>query len=115
MSLKIRIQKQICIHWPRIGTDEYGRAAGWGTPVEKACRWDGVSEKFVNAQGEEQLSRATVLVDDVAVGDVLMLGMLEDSGLDLDDPLENEGAWVIQRYDSTPNFRNTETFCQAYL
>ena len=66
-------------------------------------------------QGEEKVSKAIVYVDNVNPGDVLYLGTLSDSGLDLDDPLKNATAWRVERLDSIPNLRNTETFNKAYL
>lgn len=114
MSIISRMKKQTCVHWHRTGTDSYGRAT-WDDPVERACRWEDRNEKYTNAQGEERLSRALVYVDDVSEGDVLLLGSLTDSGLNLTDPLRNGGAWKIERYDSCPNFKNTETLYTAYL
>lgn len=108
------MMKQICIHWVRSGTDGYGRAE-WADPVEKSCRWTGQNEKYIDARGEERLSNATVFVDGVAIGDALMLGTLDDSGINLTDPLRNSGAWEIKRYDSTPNFSATITYNKAYL
>lgn len=114
MSLKTRIQKQKCCHWPRMGTDDYGRPT-WCAAVERNCRWSGKNEKFTTAQDEELVSRAVVIVDGVTVGDVLLLGTLADSGLDLSNPLENDGAWEVKAYASTPDFRNKVTYYKAYL
>ncbi len=113
MSFKDRIKRQTCIHWPRTGTDGYGRPT-FGTPSELDCRWSGKNEKFTSATGEELVSRAQVFVDGVAVGDVLMLGSL-DGSVDQSNPLENEGAWEVKSYTSAPNLRNTVTYYKAYL
>ncbi len=114
MSLITRMKKQTCVHWPRIGTDNRGRAV-WGTPTERSCRWEDVNEKYTALNGEDLTSRAMVYVDGVKVGDVLMLGTLDASGLNPTDPLRNEKAWEIKRYDSLPNVRNNEVLYTAYL
>lgn len=114
MSLISRMKKQTCVHWSRSGVNDRGRAT-YGTAVERACRWVDSNELFVNAKGEEQVSNAVVYVDGCAVGDVLLLGDLLDSGLNLADPLRNAGAWEIRRYDETPNLRVTEYLRKAFL
>jgi hypothetical protein len=113
MSFKDRRKKQKCCHWARTGTDEYGKPT-FAAPVELDCRWSGRSEKYTTATGEELVSRAVAFVDGVAVGDVLMLGTL-DSGVDENNSLENDGAWEVKAYASTPNLRNTVTYYKAYL
>ena len=114
MSLISRMKKQTCVHWARTGTNAYGRAV-WGEPEELVCRWADKAEKFVNANNEELVSNAIVYVDGVAVGDVLLLGTLDDSGLNLTEPFKNGGAWEVKRNDATPNLKNTETLYKAYL
>lgn len=119
MSLKTRIQKQTCVYWAPAGSvsggedqDQYG-SPQFTDPVELSCRWDDVAQKFTSPGGEELISRAKVLVDGVEVGGVLMLGTLDDV-ID-DDPLRNDGAYQIKRYDSTPDFKNRVTYYMAYL
>ena len=114
MSLISRMKKQTCVHWSRTGVNSRGRAT-YATPVEKECRWLDKAERYINLNDEEKVSHSIVYVDGVKVGDVLLLGTLSDSGLDTDDPLKNDGAWQVDRYDATPNLRNTETLYKAYL
>ena len=71
--------------------------------------------KFTTVQGEEKMSNAIVFVDGVSVGDVLYLGTLVDSGLDLSEPLKNSGAWKVERVDTIPNVKNTVTWYKVYL
>ena len=114
MSLISRMKKQTCVHWARSGTDSRGRTE-YSAAVERSCRWENITEKYLTVQGEEKMSNAIVSVDNVNVGDVLYLGTLDDSGLDQDNPLKNAGAWRVERVDSTPNLKNTETLYEAYL
>lgn len=114
MSLISRMKKMTCVHWSRSGVNDRGRAT-FTTAVERACRWVASNEMFVNAKGEEQVSNAVVYVDGCKVGDVLMLGSTDDSGVNLTDPLRNSGAWEIRKYEQVPNLKATEFLRKAYL
>lgn len=114
MSLIAKMKKQTCVHWARTGTDSRGRPT-WADPVERACRWEDVNEKYTALNGEDLTSRALVYVDGVKVGDVLMLGTLDVSGLNIVDPLRNEKAWEVKRDDSLPTLKATEFLYTAYL
>jgi len=108
------MKRQTLIHWARTGTDSRGRPT-FGEPVERACRFIGSNERFLNLQGEEMVSNAIAYVDGVSAGDVLMLGTLEASGINTTDPLRNGGAWEVKKVDSTPNLGATETLHKAYM
>lgn len=114
MGFKERIKKQTCVHWSKTGVDSRGYST-YATPVEKDCRWTDINLEYKDHQGNNRMSKSIVFVDGVSVGDVLLLGNLVDSGLDLDDPLQNSEAWEITRYDKIPNLKNTVTWYKAYL
>ena len=62
-----------------------------------------------------KLSKAVVYVDrDVEVGGVLMLGT-EDDITDEDNPLRNNGAYEIQRFDKLPDIKVREYLRTCYL
>ena len=114
MSLITRMRKQTAVYWPFDSVDAYGKKL-MGSPVEIKCRWDGSIEEFLDSQGERQLSKAVVFVDrDTPVGGILMLGTLSDITDDTNIK-ENEGAWEIRRFDTTPNLEATEFLKRAYL
>lgn len=120
MSLKTRTQKQTCVYWAPGNTESGGKAFDengvpqYASPVEKICRWDETSEIFVSTNGVEEVSKAIVFVDDIAVGGVLMLGTLDDV-TDEDVPQNNEGAWEIRKRERVPNVRGTIFYEWAYL
>ncbi|GAG43360.1 unnamed protein product, partial [marine sediment metagenome] len=106
MSLITRMLKQTCVYWPLESVesavaddfDNYGQPQV-STPSEISCRWEDVSEEFIDAQGTRQISRAKVYVDqDVDVGGILMLGELADI-TDEENIKENDGAYEIKRFD----------------
>jgi len=120
MPNKTRIQNQDCVYWPLNLTESgaqsynsYGEPQ-FADPQELKCRWEGRIEKFMDDKGEEVVSKAVVMVDGVAAGGVLMLGTLDDI-TDEDNPLLNQGAYQIKRYDTIPNRKATVMFRWAYL
>ena len=107
MSLITRMRKQTAVYWPFSSVDQFGKKS-FGSAVEVSVRWDDVSEEFLDADGERQLSRATVYVDrDMALGSVLMSGTLSDI-TDAVNIKENAGAWGIRKFDKIPNIKATE-------
>ncbi len=121
MGIITKMRKQTAVYWAPgseesggADFDEYGKPL-YASPVEIDCRWEDVAEEFIDAKGTLATSRAIVYVDrDVRVGGVLMLGTLE-TGMDLDDAKQNEGAWEIRRFDKLPNLKATEYLRTAYL
>lgn len=119
MSLK-RCMRQSCVYWAPANTesggiahDNYGQVV-YTDPVEKDCRWEDISEIFVNVSGMEERSRAVVMVDDVEIGGLLMLGTLDDI-TDLSIPKNNTGAWEIKQKEKIPNLKGTVFYEWAYL
>lgn len=112
---------QTAVYWPMAGDasagedfDDYGQPVV-GVAVEIDCRWEDVSEEFIDVTGTRQLSRAKVYVDrDVNVGGILMLGTLSDI-VNADEPKTNEGAWEIRRFDKIPSFKGTKFVRTVYL
>ena len=108
--------KQKAGYWEltSLGFDNYGQPIP-STPVEIDCRWEDVGEEFIDDKGTTQLSIARVYVDrDMEVGGVLMLGELS-SGVDEDNPKENENAWEIRRFEKLPTLKATQFLRTVYL
>lgn len=106
MSIITRMRKQTAVWWQRTGRDVTGDPS-FADPVEIDCRWDDKQELFVDVNGDEKISRATVYVDrDMSPGDWLKLGELESSTPD--DPRDTTGAWEMRDWNKMPNLRATE-------
>lgn len=114
MSLINRMRKQKAVWWALASIDSHGKEV-YASPVQIACRWEGVNEQFLDANGDIQMSNAVVYTDrDTPPKGVLMLGLLAD----ITDPVnikENTGAWEIQRFDKLPTLSNKEILRTAYL
>lgn len=114
MSLISRVRKQKAIRFEQGGINLMGKRV-FHEPVEFDCRWQDVSEEFIDAQGSRTVSNALVFCDrEMLVGDVLVLATLEDP-INAFDPLENDKAYPIRKFEAVPNLRNTETLYLAYL
>lgn len=107
MSAAKRFMRQKCVLWPISGNrDNYGQHT-YGTPEEIDCRWDEVTEEFIDEMGDKQLSRARLIVDrDLSLGDKLKLCFL-DSDVN-DDPSENEDVWIVRSFLKTPNVKGNK-------
>jgi len=116
MRIIAKMLKQTAVYWElsSLEFDNYGQPIPT-TPIEIKVRWEDVGEQFLDEKGTMQLSRAKVFVDrDVEVGGVLMLGEL-DSGVDENNPKENDNAWEIRRFEKLPTLRATQFLRTVYL
>lgn len=114
MSIITRMRKQTAIYWAITDWNAFGQPV-FADPVEISCRWEDITEKFIDKDGDVQLSRAKVYVDrDISVGSFLKLGSL-DSGTDTATPRNNTGAWEVRRFEKLPNLRATEYLRTAIL
>lgn len=105
---------QTATYWPPATPDIHGRPT-WGAGVEISARWEDRAEEFLDAQGEEAISRARVFVDqDVEVGGVLLLSALADVGSP-SDPKANAGAWEIRATQKIPTLEADEWVRTATL
>ena len=112
---KMTKQGQRCIFWAITGFDQYGQPT-YDEPVDIDCRWEDEIQEYIDKDGNQKLSKSVVYVDrNMEVGGVLLLGSLDDSGIDEENPLINEGASEIMQFCKLPNLRNTETLRTAIL
>ena len=111
-----KYHKQTCVYWGSPTNDGWGGRT-YGDPVELSCRWEDKQEKFVNAQGEEHISRSIVyLGQDVVVNGYLYLGTLTDlSSAQEGDPEAVTGAYLIQAFGKIPNIKGTDYERTAWL
>ena len=114
MSIITRMRKQTCVYWALDTVDQFG-AKQYDSPVEISCRWEEVSEEYLDANGQRLISNAKVYVDrDMVAGSVLMLDGIA-SITNEDDVRENLGAYEIKRFDKLPNFKADEFLRTCYL
>ena len=116
MSIITKMRKQTAVYWAPgdRAYDNFGQPL-YANPVEIACRWEDVAVEFLDANGNTQISRSRVYVDqDVRLSGVLMLGPLDDVTYS-SQPKQNENAWEIRRFDKLPTLKATEFLRTAYL
>jgi len=108
------MRKQKAVWWRRGSSPNTFGEYTFDEPVEVDCRWDDVTEEFLNPLGELVNSRAVAYVDRVmSVGDRLRRGdIISDEPV---DPLELDTAFEIKRFDQNPNLKATETLLTAYM
>ena len=114
MGVVEKVCKMDCVYWaPKVpGRD--GQMT-YATPVALKCRWEDTKQEFVSPDNTKQISSAVVmLLQDVELGGVLWLGLLQDVS-NMNCPLENPGAWPIRGFDKIPKFKPTKFIRIAYL
>lgn len=113
MSIITRARKQKAVLWEEDGVDVYG-APKFKDPVEIDCRWDGVSEQFVDSDGSVKVSRARVMVDrDFNEGSLLKRTTL--ASIDQSKGGREQDAWEVRKFENIPNLRATEFLRIAIL
>ena len=114
ISVANRAMKQEAVYWPPDTLDEFGRPS-WGTPEEISCRWEDVTEEFIDPNGDRQISKSKLIVDrDLLIKGLLKLGEL-DSTVDQDDPKDNEDVWEIRLFSKIPDFKGRKYLREVYL
>ncbi len=103
--------RQECTYWGSPVQGGFGDMV-FSSPVKLACRWEDRNEKFVNAQGEEQVSNAIVWTfDQLEVGGYL----IRDDYTATSDPTTLDDALVIARSDELPDLRGLNMERRAFL
>lgn len=108
---------QTAVYWGNPQLDGYGGYT-FDDPIElkppnNGVRWDQKSRLEFSLKGDVITAMAQVLVlQDVDELGYMYLGTLSDfeSGQDLSNPIEIEGAYVIRRFDKIPMVRKTDEF-----
>lgn len=114
-------RRQTAVYWPLQGEDSggsdfdgYGKPL-YSDPIEIRVRWEDKNEQILLSDGTTYFSRATITTGiDVVLDGALFLGELTDLTSE-SDPLSNNGAWPIKKFDKLPNLKNTEILRTAFL
>lgn len=109
--------RQTATLWTVSSVDAYNDPT-WATPVSlaptnsnKGVRWEHRSERFINAQGDEDHSRAVIYsLYQAAVGDWLYLGASTEA-----DPEDVTGADQIRHVSEVPDQRARWTLYRYML
>lgn len=118
MGIISKMRKQKAVYWSFASIDAFGDKQ-YDSAIEISCRWEDISQEYIDAQGEKKISNSIVYVDrDMSVGDLLMLGDLEDidnSAFDSNNPLDNNGVWEIKKSSKVPDLKAKEFLRMVYL
>lgn len=115
-SLISRVCAQTAVYWGSPTNDGYGSFT-YDDPVEISVRWQDKTEIIKDSKGQEQVSRAEVyLTQDVDEQGILYLGTLDDlDSAQEDSPFTIDGAYIIMKFEKSPNIKGTEFVRKAYL
>jgi hypothetical protein len=106
---------QTAVYWEFDGFDDYGKPQ-YKSPVEVSCRWDDVVVEYINPNGERDVSKSMVIINqDVILKSVLLLGTIEDEVTDEENPFNNDNAWEIKQVMRTPDIDAEDTLITAVL
>jgi len=90
-NILLKNLNQTATYWANPVKDGYGGNT-FTAPTTIDCRWSDTQELFIDAQGEEKLSRALVHVgQDLVPGEFLYLGTSTEA-----NPKDVDGAWEIK-------------------
>lgn len=108
--------RQTAVLWANPTSDGQGGRT-FDDPVETNVRWEQQQELFTDASGQERLSRAVVFIDrDVAVGEYLFLGGLDDlSSAEESDPLIVGDAYEIMKFEKIPDLSASRSVRKVWL
>ena len=100
------VSNQTAVKWSKSANTGYG-SFGYGAGTEIQVRWADEAEKVTDAQGQEFISRARVLLPaDAEVGDMLYLGTLASlTAPQQSDPKKVVKAFEIKRMDRRSQIR----------
>jgi len=115
MLLLKKIRRQTAVYWAPSGSyDKHGQKA-FSAGVELQVRWQSVTGDEQSETEERTRVMAKVFVgQDVEKGGVFMLGSL-DSDVDDENPLSNDGAYVIRDFKYIPTLKNDDVLRMAIL
>jgi hypothetical protein len=114
MRILTKMLRQYAVLWEQKSFDPSGQPTYY-PPVEIKCRWEEVSEAFVDANGVDQRSNALVFVDrDVKVQSQLWLGRLVDLHSQ-NDPSLNPGHYAVRKFEKLPTLKATKYLRTCYL
>lgn len=103
---------QTCTYWGPTGvSDVYGKP-GFSAPTLLTCRWEDITELFIDKNGQEVRSRSRLfLAQDVDLNGYLALGDLTANA----SPLGVADVWEVRNRKSTPDLRNLKSLYVVWL
>ena len=120
MAIEVRMRKQTAVYWPPKEIGEDGQPVP-GEAVELKVRWEDSAEEFITRAGTRRVSASIVYVpvvneegEEVKEGGWLWLGALENI-TDQTQPLNNDGAMSIQKFEKIPKLNGRKFIRIAYL
>jgi|TARA_R100001530_G_scaffold56739_1_gene41378 hypothetical protein len=117
MSFLTRNHNQTAVYWGTPATDKFGSRT-FADPVELSVRWEDRNDKFIDAGGREDVSRAFVFLgQDIDLGGFLFLGSLSDidSSTDETKPENVDNSFEVKAFVKTPNLKATNFERKAIL
>jgi hypothetical protein len=113
MSILSGLLNQTITYWASPTKDGYGGFT-FDTGVEIDGRWEDKQEIFMDASGEQLLSRAVVYLNqDVDIGGYLYNGA--STGIAASNPQEVTGAIRVMMFNKVPDLNNTEYVRKIWL
>jgi len=109
MGIISSMRRQRCVVWLFDNFDDFGKPC-LKEPLEVACRWDSMPQQFINPDGTQWRSTATVYPEiEVPQGSVMWLGQLKDlEKVYADGSKRNPEAAEVRQFITHPNLKNTE-------
>lgn len=105
---------QTAVYWGTPVADGWG-GRSFASGIEIAVRWEHKAQAFVDALGQETVSRAVVYADqDFDIGGYLYLGELADLS-SAPDPKDSSSAYEIRQFEKTPDLGGTRFIRRALL
>jgi len=104
----------ICVYWGSPTNDGRGSFT-FDDPIEIDCRWKEHIEIREDADGQEYVSKALVIVEqDVDRNGYLYLGDLDDIN-DSEEPIDTKDAFIIRGFEKIKALNTVEYLRKAYL
>lgn len=112
-----RSLQQTAVWWDHQSIDKFGLAT-FLTGAEVKCRWNGKRVRFINPEGEEEISQAGIMVNfSIKTGDFLYLGQLADfaSSADLLKPYSLTNVFQVKGILKIPTTRARTFYREAMV
>ena len=116
MRMKSKM-KQWAVYWGAPQPDGRGGST-FAEPIEIKVRWQRKQELFLDTDGREQISHASVYAyQDMQCGGYLFEGKIVDfdSAADTDNPMTVTDAFMIRNFGSSTNVKGSQMLRKIWL
>lgn len=104
---------QTMVHWVKGSSDGRG-GYSFGAASEITCRYEEKVERFLDQNGEEQISMGVIYYDSsISVGDRVFDGVLSD--LDSSGSHLTVTSWPIRGISAIPDVKGNTTLYKAWI